>query len=131
MILEIVGNAGRCTDQNNNLIDSYLVEDAVCHDEFVEYMDEPLKSKLNSGYLSFRMKEGTLQSVVTYKLDEELTKIELQELIEYTSGQLSDGIGEGFEQHPCIEFEEEGECVEYYLSPWYENQQLTGKYIKK
>lgn len=51
-----------------------------------------------------------------------LTNGEMDILIDYTQGQLSDGIGEGFEQTPCAVINGE----EIYLSPWYRGQILFG-----
>ena len=48
----------------------------------------------------------------------ELVTSELEALKRYTSGQWSDGIGEGFEQHPCKVIR----GTEIYISPWYHNQ---------
>jgi hypothetical protein len=48
----------------------------------------------------------------------ELTDEEIDRLLDYTQGQWSDGIGEGFEQFPC---HHEGR-KEIYLSPWYPMQ---------
>ena len=91
-----------------------------CQDDFVEYMDESLKSKLKYGYLSFKYENNNLYSIVEYESKEKLSDKELEELKDYTSGQLSDGIGEGFEQTPCY-FDDDDEI---YISPWYFGQIL-------
>ena len=92
-----------------------------CQDNFVDYVDNPLKSKLISGYLSFKYENGQLYSVVEYEVLEKLNEGELKELKGYTSGQLSDGIGEGFEQNPCYY---DNSHNEIYISPWYFGQIL-------
>ena len=91
-----------------------------CQDDFVEYIDSPLKDKLECGYLSFKYENNILYSVVEYESKEKLLDGELKELKDYTSGQLSDGIGEGFEQIPCY-FDNDDEV---YISPWYFGQIL-------
>lgn len=116
--------------------DSYVGEEGVtdrsklngidCQDEFVEYMDEDFKHKLSSGYMDFRFEDGKLWTYTVYSTKEVLTEDELKELGEYTQGQWSDGIGEGFEQFPC-DYEEDG--AEVYLSPWYHGQKLEIKQI--
>tara|TARA_R110000772_G_C13310268_1_gene440087 strand:+ start:21984 stop:22367 length:384 start_codon:yes stop_codon:yes gene_type:complete len=97
-----------------------------CHDEFCEYMDTndcSASDELSEGYLKFEYDEEKkkLISVNTYESTRELTKEELHDLGEYTQGQWSDGIGEGFEQNPCIEIDGE----EVFISPWYGGQKLT------
>jgi hypothetical protein len=116
--------------------DSYVGESEVvdrsklngidCQDEFVEYMDEDFKHKLSCGYMDFRFEDGKLWTYTVYSTKEVLTTDELQELGEYTQGQWSDGIGEGFEQFPC-DYEADG--AEIYLSPWYHGQKLEIKQI--
>ena len=68
-----------------------------CQDEFVEYIHEDFKSKLNSGYMDFRFENDELYTYTIYSTKEVLTSEELVKLGEYTQGQWSDGIGEGFD----------------------------------
>lgn len=104
-------------------------------DEFVEYMDNGLlKDKLLSGYMSFKVinTENDIPELyvyVNYKLmeDQSLTNSEIQELMKYTSGQLSDGIGEGFEQQEAFYNEEDEEV---FISPWFYGQILTHSLIE-
>jgi hypothetical protein len=97
-----------------------------CQDEFSEYFgdDEQLliDKGVNNGYLSFEYSGGKLWSVTTYDSPVELTQNELDIIGDYTQGQWSDGIGEGFEQFPCMEDDNEKEV---YVSPWHSNQVLT------
>jgi len=65
--------------------------------------------------------ETGLYVIVTYRSREKLTEEELEILKDYTKGQMSDGIGEGFEQYP-VKYEGDKEI---YLSPWYFGQELT------
>lgn len=115
--------------QSRNLTDAELQR---CHgidiqDDFVEYMDEPLKSKLESGYTEFVYENGKLYSVCTYEVLEPLTEEEIKEVAEYTQGQWSDGIGEGFEQEPYVYIDDE----ELYISPWFYEQKLTTELINE
>ncbi len=94
-----------------------------CQDDFAEYFDDDFsfKNAIDSGYMAFSYKDGELYTVTTYESDRELTSDELKELEEYTTGQWSDGIGEGFEQNPCREIDDE----EIYISPWHLGQKVT------
>ena len=120
-----------------------------CQDEFSEYFgedEESLKGVVTSGYMSFEYdkKENKLYTITEYQSTRELTEEELEILKEYTTGQWSDGIGEGFEQQPCkyvdtpyreydkddddgFEDDNEGEV---YISPWSIQQIVTIKQIK-
>jgi len=95
-----------------------------CHDCFSDYMDiiENCDGAVTGGHLQFIFEDGKLWSVTTYESSRELTKEELAIVEDYTSGQWSDGIGEGFEQYPCYEGRA-GE--EVYISPWYWKQKRT------
>ena len=92
-----------------------------CQDNFTDYFDGDFAHKLGSGYLQFEVVDDVLYSVTEYSVKEKLTADELKELGEYTQGQWSDGIGEGFEQQPCCEVDGE----EVYISAWYWGQELT------
>lgn len=96
-----------------------IATNADCQDCFSEYMDD-LRDEVTGGYMDFFMEDGELMVKVIYDSTRELTADELHDLIEYTQGQMSDGIGEGFEQFPFIE-DDEGE---YYVSPWFGGQKL-------
>ena len=101
-----------------------------CQDNFAEYFDEEhtFKENIESGYMDFKFKDGKLLTYTTYHSNRELTETELEDLIEYTQGQWSDGIGEGFEQHPCF-YAENGE--EVFISPWFFGQEITVKQEKQ
>lgn len=62
---------------------------------------------------------------VTLVTDRELPPEQLSLLSEWISGQNSDGLGEGFEQQPFAEHEDEDDCGEvvYHMSSfdWEEN----------
>lgn len=95
-----------------------------CQDEFTEYFsdDENVLTEkgVTNGYMNFKLEDDTLYTIVKYSSREELSVEELDMLKSYTSGQLSDGIGEGFEQMPCRSTED----GDYYISPWYGGQKL-------
>ena len=109
-----------------DLIDRSILDGIDCQDEFVEYMSKDFKHKLSSGYMDFRFIDGKLWTYTIYSTKEVLTTDELKELGDYTQGQWSDGIGEGFEQFPC---DHEPDGAEVYLSPWYHGQKLEIKQI--
>lgn len=89
--------------------------------DFIEYMSGPLKELfVGESYLEF-VKEGrSLYSVVVYHSKKKLNKSQLKYLSDYTQGQWSDGIGEGFEQNPCGNVNGK----ELYISPWHNKQEL-------
>lgn len=98
-------------------------------DNFVEYMDEPLSTKFTSGFTTFEVEkhEGKyyLYSVCTYQCKDKLTEQdftpeEIKELVIYTQGQWSDGIGEGFEQFPAFDYDN----YEAFISCWVRGQQI-------
>lgn len=69
-----------------------------CNDDFVGYIDDKnLKKHLVHGYMSFRYTNNALWVVTEYESRKILTKKQYQQLIAYTEGQWSDGIGEVFE----------------------------------
>lgn len=89
--------------------------------DFVEYMhNENVKNKLKEGaYLEFKFEGNRLMSVVEYISKVELTESELEYIKDYTQGQWSDGIGEGFEQNPVYINDKE-----VYISPWFNTQEV-------
>jgi len=103
---------------NENIINKLNGVD--CQDNFVDYLDEEFKNKLNHGYMWFKNDKGKLKTITEYEANEELTEEELEKLVDYTQGQWSDGIGEGFEQEPCTTYNGE----EVYVSPWYGGQKV-------
>ena len=57
--------------------------------------------------------DGKLYSLTTIKADHELAAEEMIDMLDYLSGQFSDGWGEGFEQRSFYECPEEIECEEW------------------
>jgi len=91
---------------------------AECSTDFAEYYEGPLK--LESGFASFRydpdMDDLLVETV--YLIDGDTFEYnDLMDLVDYTQGQWSDGIGEGYEQYPA--FGCEGEV---YISMWHRGQ---------
>jgi hypothetical protein len=102
-----------------------------CQEEFTEFFSGKYKDNENeqalidkgvcNGYMNFEYKNGKLWTVTTYDSPVQLTEDELNILADYTQGQWSDGIGEGFEQEPCM-CDDDDEDV--YISPWSRGQKL-------
>jgi hypothetical protein len=94
------------------------VSHVVCGEDFVEYMkNEELLSKLERGYMKFIIESNHLYTIVEYvpKPDAIFTLADINLIGEYTRGQLTDGIGESFEQE-CVREDDEG--GEIYISPY-------------
>lgn len=89
-----------------------------------EYIhDEALNKKVYSLYPSVEIVDGELWGVMTAGLKEPLSGEETAELLEFVTGQNSDGYGEGLEQRPIKT--PEGEI---YVSFWdHENYSLKLK----
>jgi hypothetical protein len=97
-----------------------------CIDNFADYFDETSYShNIEEGYMDFRYEDKKLWTYTTYTSDKELNPEELEHLANYTQGQWSDGIGEGFEQFPCYVPSNDEEDGEVYISPWFSGQVLT------
>jgi hypothetical protein len=124
----------------SNIDDRIKLNGIDCQDEFSEYFhqewnvggkkdvnQQPLIDKgVTGGYMTFEYKDGTLYTVVEYESDKKLDEDEIEILKDYTQGQLSDGIGEGFEQSPCMEIKGK----EIFLSPWFRGQKLKVEQIE-
>lgn len=83
----------------------FLHEISIGHEgsEFVAYLDELDEGIVTGSEVEVVILEGKWVTRVTYTTSRELTDEEQDTLLSYTSGQCSDGIGEGFEQHECGE----------------------------
>lgn len=114
----VLGKAGECSHSEH----IKELDGIYCQDNFVDYIsNDNLRNKMDTGYLHFVVVKDVLYSKIIYFAKEELSDVELEELKNYTSGQLSDGIGKIFEQSPCHYIDDE----EVYISAWYQGQVLT------
>lgn len=114
------------------------------HENFSEYFDKDFtfKDDIKNGYMNFQYLDGKLYTVTTYHSKRKLTDIELDILENYTVGQWSDGIGEGFEQESCYtadkpfnkydplydDYKNQKDAdkdLDVYISPWFANQITT------
>jgi hypothetical protein len=125
---------------HTNAVDKSILHGVSCEDDFSEYFGpvwhggdggvESLNEQclidkgVKGGHMSFKydIGENKIYVLVSYTAKEKLDDWEMGILIDYTQGQMSDGIGEGFEQYPCTYKGDE----EIYISPWYPGQILTG-----
>lgn len=94
--------------------------------DFVGYMALDISNDLKEGYMRFIYEDDELFTVNEYIATRELTEEEMKQLIDYTQGQWSDGIGESFEQRPIMISGDE-----VYISPWYSGQKVTYSQEKK
>ena len=81
----------------------------------MHYFDRSLvvAAKVMSAYPKVEIVDGEVYGVLECKVSEALTEHDIEVLKEYWTGQMSDGWGEGFEQHPILV--EDGEI---YVSFW-------------
>lgn len=128
MRVEIKAKAGKAHfgDDYKELTDLSILNNIDCQDNFADYADDEFVDKLEHGYMYFSYElekdgKGTLYTITDYKVSKPLTREELIKLGDYTQGQWSDGIGEGFEQNPCTYTDNDEEV---YVSPWYRGQKL-------
>lgn len=81
----------------------------------MEYYDSgSVNDKVHSLFPNFEYTEGKLWCVAELTLTAPLTEDEMSELKDWWSGQLSDGWGEGFEQHAIMVRRRD----ELYIEPW-------------
>ena len=110
-----------------NAKDLSILNGIECNIDFVEYIrNKELRNKLIDGYMSFILENKTLYTLTTYRLKEGnlLSPKEIRELVDYTQGQWSDGIGESYEQMP-IAVENNKEI---YLSPYLSGEKPYAKF---
>lgn len=103
-----------------------------------EYIhDESLNKKVHSLYPSVEIVDGELWGVMTAGLTESLSGEETADLLDFVSGQNSDGYGEGFEQRPIntpdgeiyVSFWDSGE--HYFVKPEIKNSSPDPEEMKK
>ena len=95
-----------------------------CQDNFADYFQKSFSfyENISNGYMHFNFTDERLWTITEYFSDRELNYEELNILLDYTKGQWSDGIGEGFEQFSCMQ-DENGKDV--FISPSSTNQIVT------
>lgn len=59
--------------------------------------EESLHGVVTGGYMEFRYENGELYTYTTHDVSRQLTNEECKKVADYTQGQWSDGIGEGFD----------------------------------
>lgn len=80
------------------LADLYSDKDAVERGLAAYFHDENLDQKVLSAMPGVESRNGDIYGVITVKSYGELNKVEMIDLVNDLTGQLSDGFGEGFEQ---------------------------------
>ena len=134
MKLTIMGDAKVREEEDQQMepvfgADTSSLDGVECQDEFMEYfwtdnakVEEEMRKIVHKGLMSFHYDTArtTLVTHTTYEVDRKLTRIELAALKDYTQGQWSDGIGEGFEQSPARD--------EFFISAWYRDQEVRHEY---
>jgi hypothetical protein len=85
------------------------INDAIGDVDLAEYLDEPLSSSIKSIKMCVDTltSDGRLVGMAEVTADHSLSEQEKSELMDYLSGQYSDGWGEGFEQQEVNQHMEE------------------------
>lgn len=103
-----------CDDEINKKITESMCDEDEEQRGFMAWSDdEYLRHKVLSVFPTVETINDVPYGVITIKSYGELSKTELDELGDEITGQLSDGWGEGFEQHPVTICGED-----YYISFW-------------
>lgn len=90
-----------------SIINSAILKDLYSDSEtravgLAPYIDDDLTDKIKSAFPSVEDVDGCLYGVLSVEAYSTLTEDEMERLKEGWSGQMSDGWGEGFEQHPIM-----------------------------
>lgn len=117
-------------DEVNELIDKDIQEVG----GLAYYLDDrypEAKEKVRDIRIGVMELEGKVVGLAVVRAVEELSQQGIEEVKKYLTGQYSDGWGEGFEQRPIEEWQEEVEYEEYdeeeddyYTYSGYENREL-------
>ena len=125
-----------CDEEINKKIRESMCDEDEEQRGFMAYSDdEHLRHKVFSVFPTVETIGNDLYGVVTVMSYGELNKTELEELSDEITGQLSDGWGEGFEQHPVTIGGEDyyisfWNCDDFYLKPESEVFQRTTQSLK-
>ena len=106
------------SDQYSDAIELAIQRDRDSMDKtrgMAEYLPEELQGKIHSLFPSIEQRGSDLYCAAVIELTEALTLGETATLKDWWSGQLSDGWGEGFEQH---EISVGFQGNELYVVPW-------------
>lgn len=102
-------------DDVNEEIRGYCEPEEEHRGLMVYYSDNPsISEKVFSAFPCVEERKGKLVGVLKCKVADELSELEIKELVEWWTGQCSDGWGEGFEQR-VISTSEYGDV---YVSIW-------------
>jgi hypothetical protein len=98
-----------------------MVVDQEDHEDFTEHISCDYGFK-EPAYMKFKYdgRKKKLMVSVTYVTDRDLDDDQIKELMDYTTGQWSDGIGEGYEQTAAKQID--GNDV--FISPWHDDQEI-------
>lgn len=106
--------AAEYEDDIRGKLNSYTARD---DENMAEYFDgsNSAQAKIKSLFWDVKNVRGELYGEITAKLSEPLTESEKSELVEFITGQNSDGLGEGFEQQE-IKMDEGSMFVSFWNS---------------
>ena len=111
---EPVKLSNRYLVRNEDRIREALRDELQEGENMADYLDPPLSNKVFSMEWDIAAIGRTAYGKITCELLEPLTREEQEELAEWILGQNSDGLGEGFEQHPV-----DTDDGELYVSFWH------------
>jgi len=139
MQLEIRGTAQAWAEQNlDDEEDNREVTDAELQqlhgltgdEDFVEYMPENFCPFITGPvYLRFEYNKRTkqLETVTTYDLTGSPSDDMIKEVMDWTQGQWSDGIGENYEQQVAKVIG----GVSFYINPWHARQEPKATLVRR
>jgi len=104
------------------------LDGVTCDTCFSDYVDSDMAKYLSGGWMRFEWDPASeqLMTVVEYESSKFLKSDLLAEVLSYTQGQWSDGIGEGFEQTPAVQID----GCDVYISPWHDDQEIKIRSVK-
>ncbi len=124
LTLQIPDEDGELSEIDNSLLVDYEydIRETIQKEQHRDLNDmahyywgnDGVKAKLTSAVWDVEQRNGELFGSIHVRFKEPLTDAETTALKEWISGQNSDGLGEGFEQHPI-----ESEDGDLYVSYWH------------